>query len=266
MVFSAIRVLPFSLATAMSVFFGGIANAEDLSPVVTRSKPNLTPPGVSSAFISQGGDLYIYASSFGYSNVGNYFSEDSDNIYDTSFGVGLGLGSSYKAVAVEIGVDYASLKDSNVGFGFNFSIARSLLVNDSLEVAFGVGTKNLAAQGLIAANGQTPYGVLSVYKSFVKSGTRFIANLGIGSGGYDYDSQSEYDLLSPSPFGSIGFDVSSRLGLSVGWAEGLGNLTAKVSWVPFSNAAFTVDMGASNIAQTYNRSFSPFISFAVGLN
>jgi hypothetical protein len=88
-------------------------------------------------------------------------------------------------------------------------------------------------------------------------------NLGYGLG--QYQETNSVANWSSGIFASVGVDLSSQVGFSLGWAGGLGQLTSSISYIPFSNLPITINVGASNITQLDDRSLVPFLSIGYGL-
>jgi len=244
------RILPSSLlALAALPLAAGAAEPVDserlrrellIPPVrigAEYSAPSLQP-GVPSAFIANWGDYFIGVS-------GATEGRLRDNV-DGSVNMGVGLGDAYKAVALELDLNIASINNFGANGTFDAKLARVLVNRSNFRLAASVGVVNIAEWGDDPKADTNPYGVATVAWPLQPNNPKFKQTLqiSVGAGGETFAFEDENDG-NFGAFGSIGLELLPNLGISGGWSGRGAN--AGISLVPFKRTPLTVNLLAADI-------------------
>lgn len=195
----------------------------------------LLQPGVPSAFIANWGDYFIGVS-------GATEGRQRDQV-DGSINMGVGLGDAYKAVALELDLNIASIKDFGSNGTFDAKLARVLVNRTNFRLAASVGVVNIATWGDAAKADTNPFGVATVAWPLQPNNPKFKQTLqiSVGAGGETF----AFDDENVGMFGSIGLELLPNLGISGGWSGRGAN--AGISLVPFKRTPLTINLVAADI-------------------
>lgn len=208
-----------------------------IPPVVVAasySAPSLSP-GVPSAFIAGWGDYFVGVS-------GATEGRLRDNV-DGSLNFGVGLGDAAKAVALELGLNIASINNFGANGTFDAKLARLLVNRSSFRLGASVGVVNIAEWGDDPKADANPYGVLTAAWPLQPNNSSFKQTLQIsaGAGGETFGFQDE----DAGGFASVGVELLPNLGVSAGWSGRGAN--AGISLVPFKRTPLTISVVAADV-------------------
>jgi hypothetical protein len=203
--------------------------------------PNLNPTGIPSAFIAEWGNYYVATSMYGYDNG------ETGTSIDGWLGAGVGLGNARRFVAMEIDFNLESLSDTDNGGSLDVRFARQLLSTNSFALQIGAGWLGIASYGDWPKPGGSVYGVLTAAMPLRPNDPTFRQTLQVNLGGGDgrFERVDAVELLSSGVFASVGVELISNLGLSVGWA-GKG-LNSSLSYVPLRGLPLYLGLSGSNL-------------------
>lgn len=244
---------PFRLSALILLLVslpGELSGTKARSAPLPYSKPSLNPSGIESAFIAAQGDYYAYAAGFVYESPlytnGTYDSDDIQWIGDGSVGLGFGLGSSTRAVAVQLGYNIPSFRAPDSGGTLDLKISRDVLSNDSLRIALAGGVLGVLSYGEVADKGSTPFLVSTIAFPVLVGGERRTMQVNAGYGGGKFREESSPDLLEQGMFASVGVEFTENFGVSVGWS-GRG-LNASLSVAPWRGIPLSVGASLNNLS------------------
>lgn len=250
----------------VSLLSAELSAAKARAAPLPYSRPSLNPSGIESAFIAAQGDYYAYAAGFVYESPlytnGSYDSSDIQWISDGSMGVGFGLGSSTRALAVQLGYNIPSFRAPDSGGTLDLKVSRDLVNNDSLRVALGVGVLGVLSYGEVADKGSTPFLVSTVAFPVLVGGERRTMQVNAGYGGGKFRESNSPDLLEQGLFASVGVEFTENFGVSVGWS-GRG-LNASFSVSPWRGIPLTVGASLNNLANHDQLGRAAVLSLAWG--
>jgi hypothetical protein len=231
----ALAALPLAAGAAEPVDSERLRRELLIPPVrigAEYSAPSLQP-GVPSAFIANWGDYFIGVSGA---------NRQSDNL-DGSINMGVGLGDAYKAVALELDLNIASIKDFGANGTFDAKLARVLVNRSNFRLAASVGVVNIAEWGDAPKADTNPYGVATLAWPLRPNDPKFKQTLqiSVGGGGETFAYREEDGGI----FGSIGIELLPNLGISGGWSGRGAN--AGISLVPFKRTPLTINLVAADI-------------------
>ena len=219
-----------------------------IEPIVKFEKPWPSPslsPGVPSAFVANWGDVFAGVS-------GATPGKQRDGVVDGSFGLGFGLGSSEKAVALELSGGCGSINRFCANGSFTGRIGRLLINEPDQRLALAAAWQNFAQWGEEGRQDNIYYGALTYAIPLRPPGSGFGQtlqfNAGVGNSTYaPFTESNSEDAIGG--FGSIGIELSPALGLSAGWSGRGAN--AQLSYTPFRDVPITLNLlGADLFNQT----------------
>ena len=233
----ALAALPLAAGAAEPVDSERLRRELLIPPVrigAEYSAPSLQP-GVPSAFIANWGDYFIGVS-------GATEGRQRDNV-DGSVNMGVGLGDAYKAVALELDLNIASINNFGANGTFDAKLARVLVNRSNFRLAASVGVVNIAEWGDDPKADTNPYGVATVAWPLQPNNPKFKQTLqiSVGGGGETFAFEEE----NVGMFGSIGLELLPNLGISGGWSGRGAN--AGISLVPFKRTPLTINLVAADI-------------------
>jgi hypothetical protein len=208
--------------------------------------PNLGG-GLPSAYVANWGDYFLALS-------GGTPGNQRDGVVDGSVNMGMGFGDAYRLIAVEADWNIGSVKNFNFNGSFNLLASRVLVNQPRLQVVAGGGVQDLFAYGNEAKPPATGYGVLTVATPLRQPNLMFnqVLQVSVGVGGNNFTYLNEnFEGADASLFTAVGLELSSNVGLSMGWS-GRGT-NANLSYTPFRDLPFTINLLGADLFAT-----SPF--------
>ncbi|MEB3331270.1 MAG: hypothetical protein VKI83_02090 [Synechococcaceae cyanobacterium] len=202
--------------------------------------PSLNPTGVESAFIASQGDYFVYAAGFGYES-----GPAARWVTDGSAGLGIGLGSASRSLAVQLGYNLTSLRPDRLSGGVDLKVARELLRTPDLRWALAAGVLDLTSHGPAATTLATPYAVTTLALPIRFEGARRTLQFNLGVGGNRFQIPDSLAWQDRGGFASVGLEVADNLGLSLGWT-GRG-LNTTLNLVPLRGVPLAIGASASNL-------------------
>lgn len=231
--------LTFPIA-AVQLLLTALLPVSALADPKPYSRPSLNPTGVESAFIASQGDYFAYFAGYGYDT-----GPATPWITDGSAGVGVGLGSASRSLAVQLGYNITTLRADRFSGGVDLKLARDLLNSDDIRLALAVGALDLFTHGPSAAPLATPYAVTTLALPIRFEGARRTLQFNLGVGGSRFQLPESLALLDRGGFASVGLEVADNLGLSVGWS-GRG-LNTTLNLVPLRGVPLAIGASANNL-------------------
>ena len=215
-----------------------------IDPIVKFEKPWPAPslsPGVPSAFVANWGDVFAGVS-------GATAGKQRDGVVDGSFNLGFGLGSSEKAVALELSGGCGSINRFCANGSFTGRIGRLLINEPDQRLALAAAWQNFAQWGEEGRQDNIYYGALTYAIPLRPPGSGFGQtlqfNAGVGNSAYaPFTESNSEDAIGG--FGSIGVELSPALGLSAGWSGRGAN--AQLSYTPFRDIPITLNLLGSDL-------------------
>ena len=215
-----------------------------IDPIVKFEKPWPSPslsPGVPSAFVANWGDVFAGVS-------GATAGKQRDGVVDGSFNLGFGLGSSEKAVALELSGGCGSINRFCANGSFTGRIGRLLINEPDQRLALAAAWQNFAQWGEEGRQDNIYYGALTYAIPLRPPGSGFGQtlqfNAGVGNSTYaPFTESNSEDAIGG--FGSIGIELSPALGLSAGWSGRGAN--AQLSYTPFRDTPITLNLLGSDL-------------------
>lgn len=217
--------------------------AESTVIVSPYKSPNLNPTQIPSAYVAEWGDYYVAASFYGYENG----KDGSGLTPDGWLGVGVGLGSSRRLVALEVDFNVESLANTNNGGSMDVRLGRELINSHTFSLHLGGGWLGVASYGNWPQKGGSPYGVLTAAWPLRPNNPDFrqIMQVNLGGGGGRFQRLDAVDLDSSGLIASVGVELAPNLGISAGWA-GRG-LNTTLSYVPLRGTPLYLSVSGANI-------------------
>ena len=237
--------LLYSLAAAATLLMAHRPQAARSDPT-PYARPSLNPAGIESAFIASQGDYFAYAAGFGYDS-----GSAAPWSTDASAGVGIGLGSSGRSLAVQLGYNLTSVWADRIAGGVDVKIARDLMRSDELRLALGAGVLDLFTHGTSATPLTTPFAVTTLAVPVRLSGARRTLQLNLGVGGRRFQTPESPEWFDRGGFASIGLELADNVGLSLGWSGRGLNTTLNV--VPLRGVPLAIGASATNITNHQGR-------------
>jgi len=170
-----------------------------------------------------------------------------DNV-DGSLNASVGFGDANKYVSIELDFGIGSIKRFAGNYGFSASISRMLVSSSRWQVAAGAGWSDFYSTGYEGRVPPNGYGVVTAATPLRPKNAAFqqVLQLSLGVGGNNFASMDE-NFTGPifGYFGSIGVEVSPRLGVSAGVSGRGTNL--ELSYVPFSDLPISLGLVVGDV-------------------
>jgi hypothetical protein len=218
---------------------------------------SLNPSGIESAFIAAQGDYFAYVAGFGYEG-----GDEVGWVNDGSAGAGLGLGSSQKSVAVQLGYNLTTLQADQISGAMDLKVARDLVNNDAIRVALGGGVLDFLTHGKAAARDATAFAVTTIAIPVRIEAAKRTLQFNLGYGGRKFQNRTFPSLLDQGGFGSVGLQVEDNLGLSIGVSSRGVNTT--INLVPLRGVPLAIGASANNVADHQGLGRSAVLFFSWG--
>lgn len=210
---------------------------EPIPPITTMKPPWPSPslnPGVPSAFVAQWGDVFVGVS-------GGTPGTRPD--VDGSLGLGFGLGSSTRSVALEVNAGCGSFKRFCGSGGLGFRLGRVLVQNPTGWLAVSGLWQNAVQwsfegrqDNIVAATVSYARPLRPISSGFAQT-LQFNAGVGNSTLAPYTATNSESKV---GGFASIGVELTPALGVSTGWS-GRG-VNAQLSYTPFEATPLTFNL------------------------
>jgi len=215
-----------------------------IDPIVKFEKPWPSPslsPGVPAAFVANWGDVFVGVSG---ATAGN----QRNGTVDGSFNLGFGLGSSAKAIALELSGGCGSVNQFCANGSFTTRVGRLLINQPGQRLSLAGAWQNFAQWGNEGRQDNIYYGALSYAIPLRPPGSGFGQtlqfNAGVGNSTYaPYTAINSEDAIGG--FGSVGIELSPALGVSAGWSGRGAN--AQLSYTPFRETPITLNVLGSDL-------------------
>jgi hypothetical protein len=223
---------------------------------------------VQTGFTTGAGDYYIYAAPYFYEKFdyrldgkGSFSRGAGKWNGDLSVGAGIGFGSMESIAALEISANVNGFRRFTQGSRLDAKVGRYIFNGKSLKIGLSAGSINAASIGKTAAE-PSYYVAGSAAFPVMFEGNQRTVLINAGGGNGRYIETGSANLLEQGFFGSIGMEVASGVGLSIGVARGEGNAT--VSFAPNTRQPVKLNITAANIFDDDQGGRSVSIGFTWG--
>lgn len=224
-----------------------LPSVEPISPFVTVERPWPSPslnPGVPSAFIGRGGDLF--------GGISGATRGKLRPDVDGSWFAGFGFGDPVSFASIELTGGCGSIKRFCGNGGFGAQVSRLLINEPRALLSVSAAWPNFIQWGYEGEQDRLIYGAISYAVPLRSPSTTFAQTLQLNAGVGNstlapYSSSDAEGKLGA--FASIGVELSPAFGLSAGWS-GRG-VNAQASYTPFRSMPLTLNvLGADLLNQT----------------
>lgn len=162
---------------------------------------------------------------------------------DGSVNLGVGFGDSQRLLSIELDWNIGSTRNFNANGSFDISASRMLLNERRLQVVVAGGVQGLYTYGNEAKPPINGYGVVSVATPLRTPNAFFnqVLQISAGVGGNNFAPlDANFEGPTTGYFAALGLEITSNVGLSMGWSGRGVNLN--LSFTPVRDLPFTVNL------------------------
>lgn len=189
-------------------------------------------------------------------NWGDYFIGGSagtpgklrDGQPDGSVNMGIGFGDASRLIGIELDWNIGSTRNFNANGTFDIGANRILVNQSRLQVVVGGGVQGLYSYGNEGKPAVNGYGVVTVATPLRTPNPFFnqVLQISAGIGGNNFASlDANFEGPSTGYFAALGMEITSNVGLSMGWSGRGANLN--LSYTPLRDLPFTINVLAADV-------------------